>query len=82
MNFISGKTHIPNWVSLVGILLIIACGLGLWLYRIDEAEVKLIGLVGGIVSGLVVFVLTFLTLLRPLRKLDSYQRMGDTRTSV
>lgn len=76
MNFIVGKIWIPLWLILITILLALTVGLLLWYYAMGDNNVKLIPLIGGIVGGLVVAILTFVITIRPLQELDQFQRMG------
>jgi len=76
MNFEQHKVRVPLWLIWM-IAVIIAIGLlSYWYYLIDPTDSKLIGLVGGVVTGLIVYLATFLTLLRPLLELDRFHRMG------
>jgi len=76
MNFETGKIYVPVWLILL-LAMIVATGFfAYWYYKIDDNNLKLLGLIGGIVSGLVVFILTFVTLLRPLQQLDRFHKMG------
>lgn len=76
MNFETGKTNVPLWLLLVLGLIIAIVAFGLWYYKLDAADAKLIGLIGGIETGLIVYLLTFVTLLRPLQELDRFRRIG------
>ena len=76
MTIESGTTRIPNWIIVsLGIALTIAI-LGYWYYKMDQSETKLLGLVGGIVTGLIVYLATFFSVLGPLRELDRFHQMG------
>lgn len=79
MNFELDRVHVPLWVFLIGAVIVASALLGYAYYRIDETDTKLLGLVGGILTGLIVYAATFVTLLRPLRDLDRFQRMGVKR---
>lgn len=76
MNFESGKLRIPLWLILAGAVTIATAGLSYLYYKVDDNSVKTLGLVGGVVSGLIVYLATFLTLLRPIQELDRFHRMG------
>ncbi|MER9305900.1 hypothetical protein NKJ06_10050 [Mesorhizobium sp. M0293] len=76
MNFELDKIRVPLWLILTIAITIAAFGLGCWYYRIDPSSTKLLGFVGGIVTGLIVYLATFLTLLRPIQELDKFRRMG------
>ena len=76
MNFITGRMWVPLWTALIVVLLALTTLSLFWYYALDANNVKLVGLVGGVVSGLVVAVLTFVISIRPLQELDQFQRMG------
>jgi hypothetical protein len=76
MNFETRKLSVPLWLILVISLLAIASILSYWYYNIEDIHVKLLGLVFGIVSGLIVYILTFITLLKPVQDLDRFNKMG------
>jgi hypothetical protein len=76
MSRITDTVRIPRWVLILGLNLVLACILGYWYYRIDPTETKLMGLVGGLLTGVLVYLATFLTVLESLRELDRYRRMG------
>lgn len=79
MNFELDRVHVPLWVILIGAVIVASALLGYAYYRLDENDSKLLGLVGGILTGLIVYAATFVTLLRPLQELDRFQRMGVKR---
>jgi hypothetical protein len=76
MNFITGKIWSPAWLVLVIVLIALTIIFAIWYYSLGNNDVKLVGLIGGIVSGLVVSILTFVISIRPLQQLDQFQRMG------
>lgn len=76
MNFITGKIWIPLWSVLVTALTALTIAGFIWYYALNDNNVKLVGLVGGIVSGLVVAIFTFVISIRPLQELDQFQKMG------
>jgi hypothetical protein len=76
MNFITGKMSIPSWLILVITLSAILILLLGWYYFISDNNVKLLSLIGGIVAGLVVAILTFVIQVSPLQELDRFKRMG------
>src|SRR5579862_2807980 len=76
MNIETDRVTIPLWVIWVIVLVAITAGLGCWYYKLDATDVKLLGLVGGVVSGLVIYICTFVTILRPLQELERFKRMG------
>jgi hypothetical protein len=76
MNFELEKIRVPLWLILTLMILIAIGGFGFWYSNLDANDSKLIGFVGGIVTGLIVYLATFLTLLRPVQELDRFHRMG------
>ena len=76
MNFEIDKIRVPLWLILTIGLLIVTAIDGYWYYRIDPADTKLLGLAGGVLTGLLVYLATFLTLLRPINEVDRFHRMG------
>jgi len=76
MNLITGRIRVPLWILFVCLLLTLTIASLLWYYSIEDNDVKLVGLVGGIVSGLVVSILTFALSIGPLQKLDQFEQMG------
>ena len=76
MNFEVDKVRVPLWLLLTVAIAAASIGLGYWYYKIDPNNTKLLGFVGGIVTGLIVYLATFLTLLRPIQELDRFRRMG------
>ncbi|MER8592816.1 hypothetical protein NKH33_14550 [Mesorhizobium sp. M1182] len=76
MNLETGKLAVPQWLVLILTMLALVIAAGVFYYYLDPSNVKLVGLAGGIVTGLIVFILTFVTSIRPLQKLDRYEKMG------
>lgn len=76
MNLETGKVSVPLWVMWVVVLVAVTIAFWVWYLNIDDEDTKLVGLVGGIVSGLVLYIGTFVTLLKPLQDLDRFNRMG------
>ena len=76
MNFQLDRIRVPLWVILIIAVTLVTISLGYAYYKIDAANAKLLGLIGGILTGFIVYLATFITLLRPLRELDSFHRMG------
>lgn len=76
MNFETGKARVPLWALYIMPLVLLTGGCGYWYYVLDAADTKLLGLAGGIVTGLIVYLLTFITLLKPLQELDKFKQMG------
>ncbi len=76
MNFETDKVRMPLWLILTITLLIVTVLLGYCFYKIDPENSKELGLVGGVLTGLIVYLATFLTLLRPIIELDRFHRMG------
>lgn len=65
---------IPKWLLLVAAIAILAFGLWYLLDHFEDNEIKT--LITGVVSGLVVWVLTFATQVQPLKKLQEFQKTG------
>ena len=63
MRFETERIRVPLWVILTGAIVIVIVILGYWYYLIDPNSVKLLGLVGALAAGLIVYLATFLTLL-------------------
>lgn len=79
MNFELDRVRIPLWVLLITAVTVVTIALGCAYYKIDEKDAKLLNLVGGILTGFIVYLATFITLLRPIRELDHFHRMGVKR---
>ncbi|GMM91700.1 hypothetical protein MTsN3n11_00020 [Qipengyuania sp. MTN3-11] len=60
----------------VGLLTLALCLLGYLLYVVDSSNVKLLGLLGGVASGIIVYLVTFLSVLAPLQRVDHFDRLG------
>lgn len=76
MNFKTDKINVPLWVIWVLVVLVVTVLVGYWYYTVDPRHAKLMGLASGILTGLVVYLATFVTLLRPILELDRFHRMG------
>jgi hypothetical protein len=76
MRIESVNVTIPAWVLIVCAALLVGVGAVAWYYFLDANDAKMVGFVGGIVSGLLIFILTFAMSVGPLRKLDRFERMG------
>lgn len=79
MNFELDRVRIPLWVLLITAVTMVTVALGYAYYKIDDKDAKLLNLVGGILTGFIVYLATFITLLRPIRELDHFHRMGVKR---
>lgn len=76
MSFETDQLSVPLWVILASAIVIAIVILGYWYYVLDPNSVKLLGLIGALMAGLIVYLATFLTLLRPLQEYDRFNRMG------
>lgn len=76
MNFETDRFSVPLWLILTLALSGVTIGIGYWYYKVDPADAKLLGLAGGLLAGLIVYLFTFITLLRPIIELDQFHRMG------
>lgn len=69
MSLENENIRIPTWIAIILALVLIAAIFTLWYCRLDDHNVKMIGIVGGMISGIVVFILTFATTVRLIQKL-------------
>lgn len=70
------RFQVPFWlIWSAGVALVTAIFV-YWYWRIDAGDVKLLGFVGGVATGLSVYLLTYLTVLPPIMQLDRFRRMG------
>lgn len=76
MSFESRKIFVPLWFILTASIIMATVLLGSYYYYMDPSDAKSLGLIGGIISGLIVYLATFITLLSPIRELDKFKRMG------
>jgi len=76
MNLETDRFFVPFWLILTLVLSIVTIGIGYWYYKIDAEDAKLLGFVGGVLTGLIVYLFTYITLLRPIIELDGFHRMG------
>jgi hypothetical protein len=76
MSLETEKVTVPLWFLMLLGLLAVTAAMGAWYYWLDDQSAKMISLVGGVVSALLVFILTFATTVRPIQQLDRYKRMG------
>lgn len=76
MNFELDKIRVPLWLIWTSAISVVIAALGYVYWKIDPANSKLVGAVGGVVTGLIVYLATFFTLLRPIQEVDRFHRMG------
>jgi hypothetical protein len=76
MNFETDRFRVPLWLILTAGLSLVTIGIAYWYYKVDPTDSKLLGLVGGLLTGLIVYLFTYITLLRPIIELDQFHRMG------
>jgi hypothetical protein len=76
MSFELEKVRVPKWAMLVVLIAMVTVAVGVWYYFIDLKSVKAIGVLGGIIAGFLVFLLTFVVSIGPLQRLDGYEKMG------
>jgi hypothetical protein len=76
MNIDFVKVRIPVWLIVVLVTAIATAGLSYWYYRIGSGSEKELGIVGGLVSGLAVFLLTYITVIGPGLEVERFKRMG------
>src|ERR1700722_4491989 len=72
----NSKISVPFWVVYATAIVLAIVGIGYWYYKIPPADSKGLTLIGGILTGLVVYLATFFTLLRPFLELDRFRQMG------
>lgn len=70
------KTSVPKWALIVVLVTITVMVASVVYYYLDPNDAKLVGLVGGVISGGFVFLLTYIVSIQPLKDLARYQRMG------
>ncbi len=70
------KIDVPKWLVLTLAVIVILFSASAYYYYLDPNEVKAIGIVGGVISGLVVFLMTYVATIRPLQNLARYEKMG------
>ena len=76
MSIETEKVALPLWLLILVGVVAVTIMMAVWYYWIDEQNVKMIGIVGGVVSGLVVAILTSATTVRLVQKVDYYNQMG------
>lgn len=76
MNIETDRLPVPLWMIYTLCLLGVTVGIGVWYATLDANDAKWLGLVGGLLTGLIVYLCTFVTLLRPINELDRFHRMG------
>lgn len=64
------------WAIIVGAAVLMTIVFGYWYWEMDENSPKMLGIVGGMVSGLAVFIITYITVIGPSLQLEHYSRMG------
>lgn len=75
-NFLDKRHEIPRWVIFVLGLVIALAALTYLLYAVDDQNVRMQGLLGGVVSGIIVYLVTFISVVDPLKRVDHFDRMG------
>ena len=76
MSIETEKVALPLWLLILVGVVAVTIMMAVWYYWIDEQNVKMIGIVGGVVSGRVVAILTSATTVRLVQKVDYYNQMG------
>jgi hypothetical protein len=76
MNLETGRTTVPNWAIFLIALSVVMAVFSLLYYFLPDDSTKLLGLIGGIVSALAVFILTFAATVKPMQKLQRFEKMG------
>lgn len=68
------QTRVPLWAVIVVLIVIMALILAVTLFQMTD--VKWIGVVAGLISGLVIYLIGFIVDFQAFRALDRYRRMG------
>lgn len=76
MDLENDNLTVPLWIIWTVILVVAIIAFGVWYSMIDPADTKALGVAGGLLTGLVVYLITFVALVRPLRQLDRIRREG------
>ncbi len=76
MNYHIDKVQVPLWLIVVFVIAVATGVLVFLFYYLDPNDIRLFTLVGGVITGLIVFLLTFVTMLTPIREADKFRRMG------
>jgi hypothetical protein len=76
MGFEAEKIAIPKWAIFVLAIAAITIIAGAWYYFVDANAAKTVAILGGLISGFIVFLLTFVVSVRPFQRLDRYEKMG------
>lgn len=76
MNIDLIKLRIPVWTLIILVTAIATGLLAWWYYVIGSDDSKMLGIVGGLLSGLAVFLLTYITVIGPGLEVERYKRMG------
>jgi hypothetical protein len=66
----------PKWLLILIAVAGIMCLATFYYYFLDPKDVKVVGVVGGFISGGLIFLLTYAVSIAPLRELAHYERMG------
>lgn len=75
-SFLDKRHQIPRWVIFVVGLLAALATLTYLLFVVDDKNVRLQGLLGGVASGIIVYLVTFISVVDPLKRVDHFDRMG------
>lgn len=70
------KIRVPIWALIVGAAVLATIVFGFWYWAMDEKSTKMLGFVGGMFSGLAVFIITYATVIGPSLQLERYLSMG------
>lgn len=66
----------PVWGLIIAASVMVMLIFGYWYWAMDDKSTKMVGLVGGVVSGLAVFLITYITVIGPSLRLEHFTRMG------
>lgn len=76
MSYEGRKFEVPLWLLILIGIAVVASLFAILYFKVDASNTKLVGLIGGVVSGLIVFIFTYVSLLKPVLDVDKFHRMG------
>lgn len=75
--FVTENVPVPKWLLLLLVVAAITLIAGIYyFYYLDPNDTKRVGLIGGVISGGLVFLLTYAISIQPLKELARYEQMG------
>ncbi len=76
MDVEKGKVSVPLWMVVTIAMVVLCIPLTVWYYKIDDSDVKTLGLVGGVIGGLMVYILTFFGYIKIVQQLEFFLSLG------